>query len=91
VRLCGVGWLVQGEDVICGLELRDGYEAHLVCFSRLLLVCETGGQGGALEVPTCLPPLLAALMREDILAIFCTSCFARWGLICMSSAIVDAG
>jgi hypothetical protein len=40
---------------------------------------------------TCLPPLLAALMREDMLAMFSASCFARWGFICMSSAIVGAG
>lgn len=29
VRLGGVGRLVEREDVVCGLELRDGYEADL--------------------------------------------------------------
>lgn len=40
VCLKGVGGLVEGEDVVCGLEFGDGYEAHLrvfvsrVCASR---------------------------------------------------------
>lgn len=33
--------------------------------------------------------LLAAFMREVILVSFSVSCFARWVLICMLSAIVN--
>jgi hypothetical protein len=35
--------------------------------------------------------LLAAFMREVILVRFSVSCFARWGFIGMSSAIVSCG
>jgi hypothetical protein len=56
----------------------------------LLIIDDAYWFGGAMG--TCLLlPLLAALMREDIVAMFSASCFARWGFICMSSAIVDAG
>jgi hypothetical protein len=34
--------------------------------------------------------LLAAPMRDVMLVRFSVSCFARWGLMCISSAIVDA-
>ena len=34
--------------------------------------------------------LLAAFIRDVMLARFSVSCFARWGLMCISSAIVDA-
>jgi hypothetical protein len=34
--------------------------------------------------------LLAALMRDVMLAMFSASCFARWGFTCMSSAMVSA-
>jgi hypothetical protein len=33
--------------------------------------------------------LFAAAMRDVMLPRFSASCFARWGFICMSSAIVD--
>ena len=42
-------------------------------------------------VQTCLEgDLDAALMREDMLARFSASCFARWGFICMSSAMLGS-
>jgi hypothetical protein len=37
---------------------------------------------------TFCPFLLAALMREVIAAMFSVSCFARWVLTCISSAMV---
>lgn len=43
---------------------------------------------GGVAIPTCLPPLLAALMRDDMLARFSASCFARCEFTCMSWAIV---
>lgn len=55
----------------------------------VLLTCVKEGCGGV--VRTGLLPLLAALMRAVMLAMFSDSCFARCGLICMFSAIVDAG
>jgi hypothetical protein len=41
-------------------------------------------------VLTCLPPLLAASMRNVMLAMFSASSFARWRFMCISSAIVGA-
>lgn len=40
------------------------------------------------DVRTFCPLLLAALMRDVMLAMFSVSCFARWGLMCISSAMV---
>ena len=37
---------------------------------------------------TGLLDLLAAFMREVMFAMLSASCFARWGFICMSDAIV---
>jgi hypothetical protein len=80
---------VEGEDIVCGFELGDSYEANLVRVSNVVVVGSVcSGQGE--WVLTCLLPLFAALMRDDMLAIFSASCFARWGFICMSSAIVGA-
>lgn len=56
---------------------------------NVLLTCVREGCGGG--VRTGLVPLLAALMRAVMPAMFSDSCFARCGLICISSAIVDAG
>jgi hypothetical protein len=42
------------------------------------------------EMLTFLLLLLAAFMRDVILARFSVSCFARWGFICISSVIVIA-
>lgn len=39
-------------------------------------------------MPTFCPLLLAALMRDVMLAMFSVSCFARWALMCISSAMV---
>jgi hypothetical protein len=47
-----------------------------------------GGDGGGGVNGTFLELLLAALRREVMLARFSASCFARWGFICISSAIV---
>ncbi|KAH8642873.1 pyridoxal phosphate binding protein [Alternaria alternata] len=87
--LRGIGGLVEGEDVVCGFEFRYGYEADLgrvrdVGWGFLVGLRDWGGR-------TCFPPLLTALMREVMLAMFSASCFARWGFICMSSAMVGTG
>lgn len=74
---------MKSEDIICGLEFRYGYEADLLYVSQC--VREWAGKR---RVPTCLPLLLAAFMRDEMLAMFSVSCFARCGLICISSAIV---
>jgi hypothetical protein len=79
------GRLVEGEDVICGFELRDGDEADLVCVGGRSMCC------GRVVMLTFLLLLLAAFMREVMAVRFSVSCFARWGFICMSSAIVVAG
>jgi hypothetical protein len=74
---------VEREDIICGLEFGDGYEADLdVCKSRVQLRRVYGG------VRTFRLLLLAALMRDVILVRFSVSCLARWALICISPAIV---
>lgn len=76
---------MEREDIVCGLELGDGYEADLdVC---LLVACavEESIVGG---IRTFRLLLLAAFMREVILVKFSVSCLARWALICISSAIV---
>jgi len=77
---------MQREDIVCGFEFGDGDEADLEC--RVL----AGGFWGDCRCErTSLLPWRAALMREVILAMFSVSCFARWGFMCMSSAMVDAG
>lgn len=49
-----------------------------------------GEDAGAVGlVRTCLDDLHAALMREDMPARLSASCFARWGFICISSAMVE--
>jgi hypothetical protein len=82
VRVQGVRGLVEGEDIVCGLELGDGDEADLV-----------GGVSGCVVglglgwVCTFLPAVFAALMREVMEAMLSARCLARWGLTCMSSAM----
>jgi hypothetical protein len=73
---------MEGEDIGGGFELGDGYEADLGRIS----MAESAWCGR--DKGTFLEHLLAALMREDMLARFSASCFARWGFICISSAIV---
>jgi len=82
------GWFMQREDIVCGFEFGDGDEADLECrvVSRLVF----GGLERWVGV-TSLLPWRAALMREVMLAMFSVSCFARWGFMCMSSAMADAG
>ena len=47
VRLGGVRRLMEGEDVVCGLEFRDGYEADLRYALVKCLVCRKGDAGEA--------------------------------------------
>ena len=44
--------------------------------------------GECVAVSTFCPLLLAPLMRDVILAMFSVSCFARWGFMCISSAMM---
>jgi hypothetical protein len=75
---------VESENVVCGLELGNGYEADLEC---LLVACTVhGGVCGVVRTFRLL--LLAAFMRDVMLVRFSVSCLARWALICISSAIV---
>jgi hypothetical protein len=84
VRVCGVWGLVQGEDVVCGLEFGDGNEADLeVDVSRCAMWWEIFW-----GLHAFLLLLFADLMRDAIPDRFSASCFARWGFICMSSAIM---
>ena len=85
VGLLRGGWLVQGEDVVCRLQLGHGDEADLGG-----AVSFWGAEhGGGWAVATFCPLLLAALMRDVMVAMFSDSCFARWGLMCISSAMVQ--
>lgn len=65
-----------------------------------MLVFQVGKGYGCGGEYTFWPLLLAALMRDVMLAMFSVSCFARWALKCISSAMamfefkksrVDAG
>jgi hypothetical protein len=49
---------------------------------------ERGGKLGLGYWRTFCPLLLAAVMRDVMRAMFSVSCFARWGLMCISSAMV---
>lgn len=80
---------MEGEDVVCGFEFGDGDEADLEC--RVVSRWVLGGIGEVGRVFTSLLPWRAALMRDVMLAMFSVSCFARWGFMCMSSAMADAG
>jgi hypothetical protein len=82
----GRGGLVEGEDVVCGFEFGDGYEADLISISFGRVKRWDIG----VEMLTVLLLLLAAFMRDVMLARFSVSCFARCGFICISSAIVVA-
>jgi hypothetical protein len=73
---------VEGKDIGGRFKLGDGYEADLGRVSMAESAGCRSGKGTFLEL------LLAALRREVMLARFSASCFARWGFICISSAIV---
>lgn len=72
---------MKSEDVVCGLEFGDGYEADLGCVS-LCRMC---------VMPRILLTFrllfLVAFMRDVMLVRFSVSCLARWAFICISSAM----
>lgn len=76
--------LVEGEDVVRWLQLRDRDEADLRFVSVWIF-----DSCNFMAATTFCPLLLAALMRVVMPLMFSVSCFARWAFMCISSAMVN--